>query len=254
MAPFKPYQDRAKFHILVMAQKASVSSQLRQSLKALGFANVSVVGSHVAAVERVKSRNFTHFLFDAKTSDMPAVEFVEKIMELEKDAIMIAVSEEPRIDDVFGLMRAGARAFLVPPLTVDMIEQMFVMATDGPQLSEAVLNAPDRNAAFVAVILNNLYRLSVSMRQAREFKSAERDVKIYNYSLRESVEMAQLFCDGEERILREKIIEGCINRAKDASTRLGRLRKKLKKDRSEDGTEIEVEDSEEEDPAHLNEI
>lgn len=240
MASNSIQHDRQKFQVLVVASKAITSSQLRQSLKSLGFTQVSVVASHVAAIERVKGRNFSHYLFEARDTDMPAIEFVRQVLEMESSAIMIAVSEEPRIDDVFGLLRAGARAFLVPPLTVDMIEQMIVMATDGPQLSEAVLHAPDRNAAFVAVILNNLYRLSVSMRQAREFKSAERDVKIYNFSLRESVEMAQLFCEGGDEDLRAKIIEGCVNRAKDASTRLGRLRKKLRKDRVE-GDEDEPE-------------
>jgi DNA-binding NarL/FixJ family response regulator len=229
--------DRQRFSVLVVVAKSITSGQLRQSLKTLGFTQVSVVPTHIAALERVKGRNFTHIMFDAKATDMPAIEFVSKMMEIEKEAIMIAVSEEPKIDDVFGLLRAGARAFLVPPLTLDMIEQMIVQASEGPQLSEAVLNAPDRNAAFVAVILNNLYRLSVSMRQSREFKSAERDVKVYNYSLRESVEMAQIFCEGGDDDLREKIMEGCVNRAKDASTRLGRLRKKLKKERAEDGVE-----------------
>ncbi|MFN8389863.1 MAG: response regulator [Bdellovibrionota bacterium] len=230
-SPHSIVHDRQKFAVLVVVQKTITSNQLRQSLKSIGFTQISVVPTHVAALERVKGRNFTHIMFDAKATDMPAIEFVKQMAEIEKDVTMIAVSEEPRIDDVFGLLRAGARAFLVPPLTVDMIEQMIVHASEGPQLSEAVLHAPDRNAAFVAVILNNLYRLSVSMRQAREFKSAERDVKVYNYSLRESVEMAQLFCEGGDDDLREKIIEGCINRAKDASTRLGRLRKKLKKER-----------------------
>ena len=232
--------DRQRFSVLVVAQKAITSSQLRQSLKALGFTQISVVPSHVQALDRLKTRNFSHHLFDAKMTDMPPAEFVKQVMEMDTNSIMIAVSEEPRIDDVFGLLRAGARAFLVPPLTVDMIEQVIIQATDGPQLSEAVLHAPDRNAAFVAVILNNLYRLSVAMRQSREFKSAEREMKIYNYSFRESVEMAQLFCDGDEENLREKIVEGCINRAKDASTRLGRLRKKLRKDRVEGEEEEEA--------------
>ncbi len=227
-------RDRQKFSVLVVSAKSGTSSQLRQSLKSLGFTQISVVPSHVQAIERIKTRNFTHYMFEAKSTDMPSVEFVKAVIEMDANSVMIAVSEEPRIDDVFGLLRAGARAFLVPPLTVDMIEQMMVQATEGPQLSEAVLNAPDRNAAFVAVILNNLYRLSVAMRQAREFQSATRDVKIYNYSLRESVEMAQLFCDGGDDDLREKIIEGCVNRAKDASTRLGRLRKKLRKERVDD--------------------
>lgn len=224
-------RDRAKFPVLVVSAKSLVNAQLRQTLKTLGFSQVSSVASHVQGLERVRTRNFTHFLFDAKDSDMPSIEFVKQVMELEKEAIMIAVSEEPKIDDVFSLLRAGARSFLVPPLSADTIENILVLATDGARLSDAVLNAPDRNAAFVAVILNNLYRLSVAMRQAREFQSAQRDVKIYGYSLRESVEMAQIFCEGPETALREKIIEGCMNRAKDASTRLGRLRKKLKKER-----------------------
>ncbi len=231
--------ERQKFQVLVVASKAITSSQLRQSLKTLGFSQVSVVPSHIAALERIKTRNFTHYLFEAKATDMPSIEFVQQVIEMDKSATMIAVSEEPRIDDVFGLLRAGARAFLVPPLTVDMIEQVIIQATEGPQLSEAVLHAPDRNAAFVAVILNNLYRLSVSLRQAREFKSAEREAKIYNYTLRESVEMAQLFCDGSDEDLRDKVVEGCINRAKDASTRLGRLRKRLKKERKDDDPEEE---------------
>jgi len=234
MASTSIQHERGKISVLVVAQKAITSSQLRQSLKSLGFTQISVVQSHVQALERIKTRTFSHYVFEARTTDMPAVDFVTRVIESEANAVMIAVSEEPRIDDVFGLLKAGARAFLVPPLTVDMIEQMLVMATEGPQLSEAVLHAPDRNAAFVAVILNNLYRLSVALRQSREFKSAERDVKLYNYSLRESVEMAQLFCEGGEDDLRDKIIEGCINRAKDASTRLGRLRKKLRKERTDD--------------------
>jgi len=241
MATNSIQHDRQRFSVLVVAQKALTSSQLRQSLKSLGFTQISVVTSHVQAIDRLKTRNFSHHLFDAKVTDMPPVEFVKQVMEMDPNSIMIAVSEEPRIDDVFGLLKAGARAFLVPPLTVDMIEQVIIQATDGPQLSEAVLHAPDRNAAFVAVILNNLYRLSVAMRQSREFKSAEREMKIYNYSLRESVEMAQLFCDGDEENLRGKIIEGCINRAKDASTRLGRLRKKLRKDRVPGETDEEEE-------------
>ncbi len=237
MAGSNIQHDRAKFPVLVIAQKSLVNNQLRQSLKSLGFTQISSATSHVQGLERVRTRNFTHYLFDAKDTDMQAIEFVRQIMELDKEAIMIAVSEEPKIDDVFSLLKTGARSFLVPPLSVDSIEQILVQASDGTRLSDAVLNAPDRNAAFVAVILNNLYRLSVAMRQSREFATAQRDVRIYSYSLRESMEMAQLFCEGPEENLREKIIEGCINRARDASTRLGRLRKKLRKTRVDEEDE-----------------
>jgi DNA-binding NarL/FixJ family response regulator len=232
--------DRGGFSVLVVCTKGATSSQLRQALKALGFSQISAAGTHIAALERAKMRPFTHVVFEAKSTDMPAHEFVTQIIEHEDSAIMIAISDEPRIDDVFGLLRAGARGFLVPPFTTDMLEEVMTQATEGPTLSDAVLNAPDRNGAFTAVILNNLYRLSVAMRQSREFESAARDVKNYNYQLRESVELAQLFCEGGDLDLRDKIIEGCLNRAKDAATRLGRLRKKLKRGRvDEDGNEIE---------------
>lgn len=225
--------DRGKFQVMVVSSKGSTSSQLRQALKSLGFTQITAAPSHLQGLERTRARNFTHILFEASPTDMPTLEFVTKVLELESNCIMVAISEQPKIDDVFSLLRAGARSFLVPPFTLDSIEDILKQATEGPALSDAVLNAPDRNAAFVAVILNNLYRLSVSMRQAREFASAQRDVRSYDSALRESMEMAQIFCEGTEDDLREKLVEGCINRAKDASTRLGRLRKKLKRERGE---------------------
>lgn len=232
--------DRGKFQVMVVSPKGTTSSQLRQALKSLGFTQITAAASHMQALERTRGRNFTHIVFDAAPTDMPTLEFVTKVMSTEANCIMIALSEQPKIDDVFSLLRSGARSFLVPPFTLDSIEAILAQATSGPALSDAVLNSPDRNAAFTAVILNNLYRLSVSMRQAREFESAQREVRVYDSALRESVEMAQIFCEGSDENLRDKIIEGCINRAKDASTRLGRLRKKLKRERTDDGTEEET--------------
>ena len=228
--------ERQKAKILVVCPTGVTGSQLRQALKSIGFVNVSAAPSHVQALERIKGRPFSHVVFDAKESDMPALEFVQAVLAVEEKATMIAISESPRVDDVFGLLRAGARGFLVPPFTTDTIESVILRASDGPALSEAVLNAPDRNSAFVAVVLNNLYKLSVSMRQAREFPTAAREVVSYGFALRESMEMANLFAEGTEEEMREKIVEACINRAKDAATRLGRLRKKLKRERGiEDG-------------------
>ena len=204
---------------------------------------MSTASSHAAALDKNKVRNFTHILFDAKSTDMPALDFVTLMIELDPKCILIAISEQPRIDDVFGLLRAGARGFVVPPFTIEILEDVMEQATDGPALSEAVLSAPDRNAAFTAIVLNNLYRLSVAMRQAQEFTTAARDVNNYNYALKESMDLAQMFCEGNEDNLRDKIVEGCINRASDAATRLGRLRKKLKTKRVDD-------DEDEADPAH----
>lgn len=227
--------ERQKAKVLVICPSGMLGSQLRQALKTIGFVNVSAAPTHVHALERIRGgRTFTHVIFDAKETDMKPLDFVEAVIKYEENATLIAISESPRVDDVFGLLRAGARGFLVPPFTTDTVESIMLRATEGPALSEAVLNAPDRNSAFVAVVLNNLYKLSVSMRQAREFPSAAREVVSYGFALRESMEMAQLFSEGSDEDMRDKIIEGCINRAKDAATRLGRLRKKLKRERGVD--------------------
>lgn len=233
-------RDRNQYTVMVMCTQGTTSSQIRQAMKSIGFTQMSTSSSHVQAIEKTKVRNFSHVIFEAKSTDMPSVDFVKQMLEMDSNTILIPISEQPRIDDVFSLLRAGARGFVVPPFTTEMIEMVLERATAGPTLSEAVLNAPDRNGAFTAIILNNLYRLSVAMRQAKEFSTAARDVKTYDYQFKESVELAQLFCEGSDDDLREKIIEGCINRAKDAATRLGRLRKKLKKDRvfDENGNEI----------------
>jgi DNA-binding NarL/FixJ family response regulator len=232
--------DRSQANILIVCAHGTTSGQLRQALKSVGYNNITSASSHLQGINKTRLRNLSHVLFDAKSTDMPTFDFVTQMMEMDENCALIAISEQPRIDDVFGLLRLGARGFIIPPFTIDIIETIIHQSTEGPSLSDAVLNSPDRNAAFTAVILNNLYRLTVAMRQAREFPSAEREAKIYNYSLRESVELAQLFCEGSDEDLRDKIFEGCLNRAKDAATRIGRLRKKLKKDRvyDEDGNEI----------------
>lgn len=219
---------RQGFKVLVVCANGERSSQVRQCLKNLGFSEISAAPNHIEALERFKFRKFTHVLFDAVSKDMPANEFVAQIAEMDKDSIMVAVSESPRVDDVFGLLRAGARHYLVVPFTVDSLEEVLVEASEGPPLSDAVLNAPDRNTALVGVILNNLYRQSVLMRQAREFQSAARELEWQTRKLEQSVDMAKLFCEGDDDKLTEAIVDGCIARANLAATRLGRTRKRLK--------------------------
>ncbi len=228
-------QNRSNASLLVVCNNGTTSNQIRQALKTLGFTKITAAATHVTGLDRIKGRNFPLVIFDGKETDMPTVDFVKQVLTMDENTTMIALSGEPRVDDVFGLLRNGARGFLALPFTVDSLEEVLGRAQDGPPLSDAVLNSPDRNAALVGVILNNLYRLSVLMRQAREFATAKRELERQSYSFAESVELAKLFCEGGDDNLLEKIVEGCINRANTAATRLGRTRKKLKKEREKQG-------------------
>ncbi len=222
---------RQSIPVLVVAGNGTTSNQVRQALKTVGFSSVSAAPTHIVAVDRIRGRDFPLIMFDAVSTDMPTIDFVKQTLSMDPNSIMIPISGEPQVDDVFGLLRAGARGFLALPFTVDTLEEVVMRATEGPPLSDAVLNAPDRNAALVGVVLNNLYRTSVLMRQARDFPTARKELDRQQIMLVESMDMARLFCEGGDEQLLEKIVEGCINRANTAATRLGRTRQRLKKQR-----------------------
>lgn len=231
---------RHTINVLVIATNGTTSNQIRGALKNIGFSRLSAVASHVGGLDRMKGRNFEIVFFDAKSSDMPTMDFVRAAIELGDSAILIAMSSEPRIDDVFGMLRAGARGFVVMPFTIKIVEDVIIKAFEGLPFSESVLNAADRNAALCGVVLNNLYRLSVMLRQSREFPSAARDVERYRVAFNESMELARMFCEGgDDDILRDKLMEDCIARANIAATRLGRTRKKLQEKRSKSEEEEE---------------
>jgi DNA-binding NarL/FixJ family response regulator len=222
---------RQNIAVLVVVSNGTSSNQVRQALKTVGFSSVSASPTHMAALDKIRSRDFPLILFEATSQDIPCVDFVKQTLEMDPNSIMVPISGEPQVDDVFGLLRAGARGFLALPFTVDTLEDVVMRATEGPPLSDAVLNAPDRNAALTGVILNNLYKVSVLMRQAREFPTAARELDRQQIMLAESVDMARLFAEGGDEQLVEKIVEGCIGRANTAATRLGRTRQRLKKQR-----------------------
>jgi DNA-binding response OmpR family regulator len=225
---------RAHIPVLVVCANGTTSNQVRQAVKTIGFNSVTAAAGLVPALDRIRGRDFALVLFDAKSSDMPTNDFVKQVINLDPNIILIAVSAEPRVDDVFGLLRDGARSFLCLPFTVDIMEAIIMRATQGRPMSEAVLNAPDRNAALVGVVLNHVYKTSVLMRQSREFPSAAKDRERQQYALVESMDMARLFCEGGDDSLLEKIIEGCVGRANIAATKLGRTRKKLQKERAQE--------------------
>ena len=224
--------------MLVIARNGNLSNQVRACLKNLGFSKLSAVGTHVGGLDRMKSRNFQLAIFDAVGTDMAASDFVREALTLDSKQVLIALSTQPQIDDVFGLLRAGARGYVVCPFTIDSLEMVIARADEGPPFSDTVLQAPDRNSALVGLILNNLYRLSVLMRQAREYPSALKEARRYQSALVESVDIAKMFCvDGNEEILRERIIEECLGRANTAASRLGRTRQKLQRERVQPASE-----------------
>lgn len=226
--------ERGKASVLIVESDPNDRNNMRTAVKSLGYGGISDVPNHLAAIEKIQGRRFTHIIFEAKKTNMPPKEFLQKVLEADSQTIAIPSSYEPNVDDVFDLLIMGARGYLCKPFTSDTIEAAIVMATKGDPISDAVLQAKDRNEALVAIMMGSLDKAAVILRQASQFDTAKREIPRAMATLRRSAELAKTFAKGGENGLIEALEKFCIERSKGPATRLGRLRKRLKTVRVED--------------------
>ncbi len=210
-------------------------NQYKYISKTIGFPHVDGYSSHAFALSQISPNSVSHMLFDARSNDMDVVTFVDHMVASQRNMTLVAITEDPVIDRVFDLICRGARGFLVPPVTLDTCESVLVSATKGAPFSQELLEAKDRNKAFAEVILRNLYRLTVALKQTRHSPGAEEYVLKFSQALDESVELARMFHEHSLEHLQAKIVEGCLWRADEERTRLTKLRDNLKKARASEG-------------------
>lgn len=221
-------KERAAASVLNVEPDASERNQMRSLLRNLGFGGIGDAPSHLAGLEKLDHRKFTHIIFDAKETNMPPKEFLSKILEIDKSIICIPASFEPNVDDVFDLLAMGAKGYLCKPFTLDSVEASIDNATKGEPMSEAVLGAKDRNEALIAIMMQCLDKTANVLRQAQQFETAKREVPKAIAAFRRAATLAHTFCQNGEEGLLESLQKFCIERSKGPATRLGRLRKRLK--------------------------
>ena len=227
------YQKIDRYHVLVVGRDNPILPQLRTALKSIGMLNVTPAETYSAAVIAAQAGKTTHVLFDTRESDMPALTFVEAMMKIRKDVIMVALSNDPAVDNVFDLIRAGARGFLVPPPTIGSVESVMIAATSGAPFSEAILRAKDRNQVFADLILDLLYRAAILKRRALDDPSTEALFDRAWRALINTVDMSKMFCEHSRDHLTRSIVHSCIARADDSNkSRLGKVRKNLTQKRT----------------------
>ena len=237
--------ERGKATILIVESDALERSNIRGALKSLGFQNLSEAPTHMAALEKFNERKFSHVIFEAKKTNMPTKDFLQKVFEYDSEIVAIPASAEPNVDDVFELLIIGARGYLVKPFTVDNVDQAVIQASKGEPIAEAVLQAKDRNEALVAIMISSLDKTATLLRQAQQFETAKRELPKSMAMMRRSSELAKTFAKGGDVGLLEALERFCIERSKGPATRLGRLRKRLSAVRvdDEDGDEAATSNS-----------
>lgn len=226
-------KDRSSMSLLVVEDESNDRNLMRSCVKQLGIGNYSDAPTHMAAVEKLNDRHFTHVIFTAKETNMPVKSFVEQVMESSKEMIMLPASGQPDVDDVFDLLILGAKGYLVKPFTMDTVEDALTHATKGEPISDVVLQAKDRNEALVAILMQSLDKTANTLRQARQFETAKKELPRCQRMFSRSSELATAFCKGGPEGLIDAIEKFCLERSKGPATRLGRLRKRLKNTRAD---------------------
>lgn len=217
--------------ILIVESDPQDRDALRQFAQMLGVGALQVCQSHHEALALFMERNFSHILFQAAATNIPAKAFLEKIFEVCPEAVAIPTSSQPTVDDIFSLLQIGARGFLVKPCTLDTLEASICHATKGEPFSEAILQARNRNQAFAAVLGASIDRYATLVRLSRRLVSARRDLPIVQTNTHRLARLARTFALGGEDELALAYMEFFRNLADGPAGRLGRLRDRLREER-----------------------
>ena len=233
--------ERKAIHLLVVEPEPSERESMRRVIAALGYGSFHFSNGHAEGLSVMGERRFTHIIFSVRATNMSGMQFLDQVMKVSSQMRCIAASSQPQVDDVFSLLQRGARAYLVKPFSFDSIDSTLTQATKGEPFSEVILRAKDRNEAFSALIAGNLDKVSMTLRQSKRYETAKMDLMRNILALRGAVSLAKTFCQGGEATLLNTMVDFFINLSEGPASRLGRLRHKLKKDRSVKGTEIDGE-------------
>jgi DNA-binding NarL/FixJ family response regulator len=223
--------ERAHSEFLVIESDNQDRDSIRKGLKTIGVNKVYVTSDHYAGLNAIQLRHFTHIIFTCNTTNMSAAEFIRQALELSPRAVAVASSSEPQADDVFDLLRLGARGFLVKPFSGDALDSAIVLATKGNPLPDAVLHAKNRNEAFAALMAAAIDKCSDLLRQSAQYNSAKIELAQSRAKAHNIVRIARMFSQGGEEKLLESIVTLFISISEGPATQLGRLRHRLKQKR-----------------------
>jgi len=226
--------ERSTSSILIVEPDAGDRNLLRATLRGLGFKTIAESPNHLAALDKFEGRKFTHIIFDAKKGNYPLKEWFKQVLEISPQIVAIPASANPNVDDVFELLMAGARGYLVKPFIRETVDQSIALATKGEPIPDVVKQARDRNEALVAIIMTSLDRLATVFRQSQQFETAQRELPRAVASLRRASDLGLTFAKGGEQGLIEAMERFCVDKSRGPATRLGRLRKRLSNKRGAD--------------------
>ncbi len=233
--------SRHKFNVLVACSKGSVSAPLRHALNTLGFGNIVSRNSYASAAEELRENEYTFVFFDSEPpeeSSMSEVEFIEDVTNNVKNIFLIGVSTQPSAENIYRVIRSGARGYLVPPFAPDRIDEVLLHASRGISIDKEILDSPNRNRALAGMVLDSLNLLSKYIKgiEAQVMSGNEPDLEAVlqidqlSLNVSEGTRAAKKLSEGGPAGFLEALIDESIERAR-GTTRLGRTRQARRRER-----------------------
>ena len=217
--------------ILIIEEDSVYRNALQTQLKSHGFGSVTTVEDHTSALARLSIRRYTHVIFQAKNTNMSTMDFLRKVLLDDAETIAIPSSDNPSADQVFEMLKIGARGFLAKPYDFDAVREAMIQATKGEPFSKAMLTATNRNEAFALMLATHLDRVATVLRQAAHHTTAAKEIPLMMAELRRSAQIAKTFCEGGENTLLQSIESFLLKRGDERASRLGRVRQRLRAER-----------------------
>jgi hypothetical protein len=225
-------KERQSAEILICEERMNERNSLKMALRGLHYGHIGDVPTLSQGLKRLENRNYTHIIFQARKSDITAGDFLQCAITKCPNAVFLAASFEPTVDNVFSLLIGGAKGYLVCPFTAISLDNAVVQATVGDGFPNELLMAKDRNEALVAITMSNLDRVANTMRQAKKFDALKKQIPQEMAKLRISSQMARTFCEGGPEGFFTSLETFSERRSAGPATKLGRLRKRLNTSRS----------------------
>jgi DNA-binding NarL/FixJ family response regulator len=219
--------ERKSCNILIVEDRINERVTLKGALRSLDFNNISEATSHSVAIKKLESRNFTHMIFQARKSDMLTIEFLEQVLSINENLVCIPSSSEPKVDDVFALILAGASGYLCFPFTLDSLDVTIIQATKGDAISDDFLRADDRNEALISIAMTNLDSTANLLKQAKKRYSLKYELEQETEKFRTSCNVARIFAQGGDQGFLDSLQKFLIKCSWRPTTKLGKLRREL---------------------------
>lgn len=230
-----PLEERKKAAVLVVEPQEETRQSLQRELAALGFGGISLAADHGTALSRLVDRFFSHVIFTVDSTTINSTDFLFAVLRDNPAVTAIAVSSKPDTDELFDFLMLGAKGYLISPWNRDGLEEVIVEATKGEPVPEELLRAPDKSEALISALANDLDQCARAMKRTGGDKNRIEDQSVtVSLLLKRSVQRVLAFTKGGETEYLQKLEEFLLKRGKGPSSRLGRLRKQLARERSGD--------------------